>query len=399
MLRIIAVVWCVVLAAHLLGRLALEAEGGEETGREPAPAGVRGPATQGAGTDNGPGAASSPAVPTSGPVPEGGLKLLRRIRPWREDKDIQESDKVLEIRQSPDGKRIAWSDWHGNVFTWGWEEPTVTILNRTAIPEDIPGLGFGMTPTGLAFLSDTEIAWFPRHISPPGAWRAATVPKPTPKTPPRLARLTGKPIVWKAAILDEVAVVCTTKPFRIRQFHLRKYSLTNGQYLAACEIYPMPTGADGGYPHHVDVMAVSPDGSHLAIASACNSGLVDLSSFRLVKTYDLTLVKSLAFSPSGKLLALGRREELFVYETDTGRRVLHLLRPRHTPDPLVFTSERYLWFSEAGLFRLDIEAGQVKEVVPWGEAPNATAGLLSADGRHMYFGTRGGEIYVYELIP
>lgn len=335
-----------VLAAHLLGWLALEAEGGEETGREPAPAGVRGPATQGAGTDNGPGAASSPAVPTSGPVPEGGLKLLRRIRLWPEDKEIQETDAVVEIRQSPDGKRIAWSDGHGNVFTWGWEEPTVTILNRTAISnEPLPGPGSELAAMGLAFLSDTEIAWFPGLSTPPGAWRAATVPKPTPKTPPRLARLTGKPIVWKAAILDEVAVVCTTKPFRIRQFRLRKYSLTNGQYLAACEIYPMPTGADRGYPHHVDVMAVSPDGSHLAIASACNSGLVDLSSFRLVKTYDLTLVKSLAFSPSGKLLALGRREELFVYETDTGRRVLHLHRPRYTPDPLVFTSERYLWSS------------------------------------------------------
>lgn len=53
-----------------------------------------------------------------------------------------------------------------------------------------------------------------------------------------------------------------------------------------------------------------------------------------------------------------------------------------------------------GLFRLDIEAGQVKEVVPpTRDPPHATAGLLSADGRHMYFGTSGGEIYVYELIP
>jgi len=336
---------------------------------------------------------------------EDSLPLVEGLFPWREGSRFAKPEgkvpEILSIAESPDGRFVAWGDEEGNLFVWDLQANHLSIVkNRTldrppAIFEEpifrIQDLRFKNAKT-LYWLESSGEGWVCLADLEDGRF--------VPRT--RMKLRSGMP----AVILPGSVVV--SEPYaglfnfwmellRPHVYVLRKYDLETGKRLGKCEIYPRKRMRY----HWVNAFAASPDDSLLAIASENNCGIVSTEPFRLVRSFGLEFVQSLAFSPDGSRLALANRNEneLFVLKTESGELVRKITMPRggNLIQPLAFSSNDDLWFHYwSHLYRLDILTGRVEQVL---EVPLITAMMVSKDRLRLYVALWNGTFNIYRLPP
>jgi len=150
--------------------------------------------------------------------------------------------------------------------------------------------------------------------------------------------------------------------------------------------------------HHVELMAISPDDKWLGIGSECNTGLVSLDEFRLVRSLGVWFPKAMRFSPTGALLAVRTvGNDIHIFQTESGKEVRHVALPRGwTPEPVAFISEEVLWFRHANTVNfLSIGAGTRQFGLR--ETYVCTAALFLSESNRLVVGTDQGEIIVYKV--
>lgn len=323
--------------------------------------------------------------PSSQPSTNSGFH--KRLCPWPKQILADGWPVVKVIAESPEKKYLAWGDDAGNVFVWEFGENKVvalTDLRMSAYDEASKGriLAIRFRDCNTLFWMNGEgVVWRARVISP-GGWK---------KKPINLDRSGG---CLSGIILEDSFIQCVSAiNFFTFEDVLKEYELDSGAFKRTCKLYPL----EKGLSHYVEAMAVSDDQKYLAIVSQCNAGLVSLDDFSLTRSFGIKHGTKIAISPDGSRVAVATyTNKLLVWDTGTGHLIKKLdLGMGQMPTSLVFVSNRRLLFEyKISVYQLDLVNGQ--RDLMFATYPRGTM-VISSDRRWLYIGTQGA-LEIYKLV-
>lgn len=334
-----------------------------------------------------------------------GLKLVKNIKPWTAERikimeDPNDLPGITTMTLSPNGKLLAWGDEQDNVFLWFSQDDRLVIVKDTTVTKPPADPHFHFPVESIRFIQDDVLFWmdFEQDVRRADIKEGKVSVKPSAPPSPRT-------VAMRAVITPDSFILCTGRGKNVlvrlllhpHEYELKKYDLETGKYQGTCRIYPRNKGCY----HHVNVMALSPDDSLVAIASDNKAGLVKLRDFKLIQTFDVQGGTTLAISPDNSLVAVNSGWEGYkVFDTRTGkpvRTITEISYHSDSPDCFAFENQDILWFHSGWeLYRLNIKSGEMRLI--WERQPEVKTMFLDRNSQCLYFGgTFDGTIRIYEL--